>query len=67
MAFRTFERTWWLDKACKRPGAGRKRLARSQTFDTAEEAHEACRSANLMNYGPAMRGARGLAMEFEEV
>ncbi len=66
MPFRTFTRTWWLDAACTKPDAGRKRMT-GQRYATEAEAREACRSHNLMRYGASMRGPRGLCMEYEEV
>lgn len=65
MAYRIFRRTWWADKACTVPRAGRK--FRICTVDTIEEAREECRSRNLMAYGAKMRGPRGAAHEFEKV
>ena len=65
MAYRTFTRTWWLDAACTKPGAGRKNYRAGGRYETADEAREACRSYNTMRFGSSQRGPRGLCMEFE--
>lgn len=67
MAFRTFTRTWWADVACTIPGPGRKRYREGARYETEEEAREACRSHNVMRYGPTRRGKRGLCMEYESL
>jgi hypothetical protein len=67
MAFRTFTRTWWRDKACTKPGAGRRSYAASTRHETADGARAACRSYNTMRFGASQRGPRGLCMEFEEI
>lgn len=63
--FRVFRRTWWADKACTRPHAGRKFTVCYTA--TAEEARAECHSRGLMAYGSTMRGPRGAAYEFEAV
>lgn len=65
MAYRTFTRTWWLDKACTKPGAGRRNYAAGQRFETEQEAREHCQSYNAMRFGSSRRGPRGLCMEYE--
>jgi hypothetical protein len=64
MSYRTFERTWWLDNACTKPGAGEKTYTGDE-YEDETEAVEACREANLER-GPTRRGPRGLATEYEE-
>lgn len=65
MAFRTFTRTWWADKACTKPKAGRKSYYHSTVHQTEEAAREACREYNTMRYGSSQRGPKGLCMEYE--
>lgn len=62
--YHVFRRTWWADKACTKPKAGRK--FHVCTVETIEQAREECRTRGLMAYGTSMRGPRGAAFEFEE-
>ena len=65
MAYRIFRRTWWLDKACTKPGAGR-RYYSGQTAQTAEQARRICAANNLEDFGAENgRGPRGAAWEFD--
>ena len=65
MSFRTFTRTWWADKACTIPQAGRRSYRASTTHETEDEAREACREYNTMRFGESRRGPCGLCMEYE--
>jgi hypothetical protein len=65
MAYRIFKRTWWRDKACTKPGAGRKRYS-GQTAETMDEARRICADNNREDFGsPDGRGDYGMAWEFE--
>ena len=61
--FRVFRRTWWANKACTIPHAGRKFFICYAA--TEAQAREECRSRGLMAYGATMRGPRGAAYEYE--
>lgn len=72
MAYRTFTRTWWLDKACTKPGAGRRNYQDSTRHETQEGARAACETYNRNRFATQSnpdrrRGPRGLCMEFESV
>lgn len=73
MAYVTFTRTWWKDRACTQPGAGPKRYT-GHSYGTEEQARAACAAENarlgLQQGGNGRadgrgRGPRGLAMEYE--
>ena len=73
MPYRTFTRTWWLDRACTRPGAGHKHYS-GQIYDTEEQARAACAEENdrqgklpggNKQPGARGRGPYGRAMEYE--
>ena len=60
-----FRRTWWLDKACTKPGPGRKHRS-GQSALSVDEARRICRANNLEDFGSENgRGPRGAAWEFE--
>lgn len=64
--YRIFKRTWWRDRACTQPGAGRKHYT-GQIAESADQAREICRRNNAEDFGsPNGRGPRGMAYEFEE-
>ena len=67
MAYRTFTRKWWANRACTVPKAGRRSFSASTRHETEREAAAACREYNVMRFGPSQRGHYGLCMEYEEV
>lgn len=73
MAYVTFTRTWWADRACTEPKAGPKRYT-GQSYGTEDAARAACaRENDLLGSQPGGngkggvqgRGPLGLAMEYE--
>jgi hypothetical protein len=71
MAYRVFLRTWWADKACRIPKAGRKTYQPGR-YATPEEASAACERFGedhprmKLDKNGNWRGPRGLAYEWEE-
>lgn len=63
--FRVFRRTWWADKACTIPHAGRKFHVCYTA--TEAEARAECDTRGRMAYGATKRGPRGAAYEYESV
>lgn len=61
--FRVFRRTWWANKACTVPSAGRKFHVCYAA--TEAEARAECDTRGRMAYGATKRGPRGAAYEYE--